>query len=232
MQPAPASPEPSAPVAMNDARARTVLVVMGAAILYAIAPYIPGLLGAAMVAVVLAPAHRRRPKPGKVESKGVKSIRSRVANISEFLPDERRNGIDVDELREMIVERIFGTRDRSRVPAIEIDEHDWRAVHDLVASKYGNWNWNYGENPPSNIQRSRRFPVGEIDVRIDVQEGRIAAIRIFGDFMGRLDVAALESRLAGVVYERDAVAQALAGVTVSDYFGDVSADEVIDVVCP
>src|SRR5690606_2070420 len=26
-----------------------------------------------------------RPKPGKVESKGVKSIRSRVANISEFL---------------------------------------------------------------------------------------------------------------------------------------------------
>lgn len=59
MQPVPASPEPSAPVAMNDARARTVLVVMGAAILYAIAPYIPGLLGAAMVAVVLAPAHRR-----------------------------------------------------------------------------------------------------------------------------------------------------------------------------
>ena len=36
-----------------------------------------------------------RPKPGKVESKGVKSIRSRVANISEFV----RDPITVGELR-------------------------------------------------------------------------------------------------------------------------------------
>ncbi|MFI5242152.1 MAG: biotin/lipoate A/B protein ligase family protein, partial [Gemmatimonadales bacterium] len=44
-----------------------------------------------------------KPKPGKVESKGVKSIRSRVANISEFL----REPITVNELRDRILERIF-----------------------------------------------------------------------------------------------------------------------------
>jgi lipoate-protein ligase A len=98
-----------------------------------------------------------RPRPGKVESKGVKSIRSRVANISEFSSAQ----VDVDELRERIVEKIFGTREHSRVPQIELTDEDWHAVYALVDAKYGSWAWNYGENPRANVQRARRFPGGE-----------------------------------------------------------------------
>jgi lipoate-protein ligase A len=169
-----------------------------------------------------------RPKPGKVESKGVKSIRSRVANISEFL----RDPLDVDELRERIVERIFGTRDRARIPQIALGEADWAAVHALVASKYGTWGWNYGENPRSNVQRARRFPAGELDVRLDVQEGRIASARIFGDFMGREDVGTLEARLLGLPYDRTAIGAALHEIPMSDYFGDVPQGEVLDLLSP
>jgi len=169
-----------------------------------------------------------RPKPGKVESKGVKSIRSRVANISEFLAQP----LDVTELRERIVERIFGTRDRTRIPQVALSDADWTAVHALVASRYGTWAWNYGENPPSNVQRARRFPVGEIDVRLDVTEGRIAGLRFFGDYMGREDVTALERRLIGVPYDRDAIAQSLANVEPADYFGDVSHDDLLALLSP
>ena len=169
-----------------------------------------------------------RPKPGKVESKGVKSIRSRVANISEFLEVP----IAVEELRERIIERIFGTRDRSAIPQLEITDADWAAVHELVATKYGAWSWNYGESPASNVQRAQRFPIGEIDVRLDVQQGRIVSVRIFGDFMGREDVARLEERLAGVAYDLPSVTAALAEVDVSDYFGDVTREEVIALIAP
>ena len=169
-----------------------------------------------------------RPKPGKVESKGVKSIRSRVANISEFLAEP----LTVDELRERIVEKIFGTRDRSRIPAVELLDADWKAVHELVASKYGNLSWNFGENPPSNVQRSQRFPAGEIDARLDIQEGRIAGVRLFGDFMGREDVAELERRLIGVAYDRPSVSSALADTDVSAYVGDIARDDVIGVIVP
>ena len=168
-----------------------------------------------------------RPKPGKVESKGVKSIRSRVANIREFLTAP----IAVDELRLRIVERIFGTRDLARVPLVELTDADWDAVHELVRRRYGAWEWNYGENPPCNVQRARRFPAGEIDARIDVHGGRIGAIRFFGDYMGRQDVGALESRLIGVPYDRAAVTAALRDLTLSDYFGEIPADEVLSVVC-
>ena len=169
-----------------------------------------------------------RPRPGKVESKGVKSIRSRVANISEFLAAP----MDVVELRERIIEAIFGTRDRARIPQVALADADWEAVHRLVDEKYGNWAWNYGENPPSNVQRAKRFPAGELDVRLDVAQGRIAAVRIFGDFMGREDVGALEQRLVGVAHTHDAIEGALSGVEVSDYFGDVPRDEVIGLLAP
>lgn len=169
-----------------------------------------------------------RPKPGKVESKGVKSIRSRVANISEFLEVP----LDVVELRERIIEGIFGTRDRSRIPQVELGDDDWAAVYALMESKYGSWSWNYGENPPSNVQRARRFPAGELDVRLDVKEGRIAMVRIFGDFMGREDVADLERRLLGLPHTQEAIELALADVDVSTYFGDVARADVVALIAP
>ena len=169
-----------------------------------------------------------RPRPGKVESKGVKSIRSRVANISEFL----EHPITVVDLRERIIERIFGTRDRTAIPTVELGERDWGAVHELVERKYGTWEWNYGENPPSNVQRAQRYTAGEIDVRIDVQQGRIAGIRIFGDFMGRAEVRMLEERLRGLPYEREDIERALCDLDLRDYFGEISRDDVLSVLCP
>jgi lipoate-protein ligase A len=105
-------------------------------------------------------------------------------------------------------------------------------VHALVRGKYGTWAWNYGENPPSNVQRARRFPAGELDVRLDVREGRIAGARIFGDFMGREDVGILEARLVGLPYDRADIARALADVEPSAYFGDVSREDLLELISP
>lgn len=169
-----------------------------------------------------------RPRPGKVESKGVKSVRSRVANISEFLSTP----MDVTELRERVVEQIFGTRDRSRIPSIELNDEDWQGVYELMARKYGTWDWNYGENPASNVQRSERYPAGEIDVRVDVQKGLIAGLRIFGDFMGMKDVRELEQKLIGLPFERDAILKAVGDEDMSAYFGNVARDDVLALLCP
>ncbi|MFI5242370.1 MAG: lipoate--protein ligase [Gemmatimonadales bacterium] len=169
-----------------------------------------------------------KPKPGKVESKGVKSIRSRVANISEFL----REPISVNELRDLILERIFGSRDRARIPTLVLGDADWRAAEALVSRRYGSWEWNYGENPPCNVQRARRFPAGEIDVRLNIQKGRVESVRLFGDYMGRSDICELESRLRGIVYERDAIAAVLGGVELSDFVGDIGRDDVLELLSP
>jgi len=169
-----------------------------------------------------------KPRPGKVESKGVKSIRSRVANISEFMASP----IDVNELRERIIERIFGTRDRATLPLLALDESDWDAARELMGRKYGTMAWNYGENPRSNVQRAQRFAGGEVDVRVDVQEGRVAHLRIFGDFMGRHDVDTLEQLLTGALYERAAMLDALGDIALEEFFTGITRDEVLSVLLP
>lgn len=163
------------------------------------------------------------PRPGKVESKGVKSIRSRVANIAEFLSAP----LTVTELRERILEQIFGTRDRAKIPTLNLTDADWREINALVERKYASWDWNYGENPRCNVQTSQRFPAGEIDVRMNVEGGRIASVRIFGDFMGREDVSELEALLLGVKYDRESVTTALSAVDLDAYFGDVPPAEAM-----
>ena len=105
-------------------------------------------------------------------------------------------------------------------------------MDELVARKYGAWEWNYGESPRANVQRAQRFPAGEIDVRLDVEQGRIESVRIFGDFMGRRDVAELEARLRGVAYDRDAMLATIGDADLATYFGDVSRDEVLGLLLP
>lgn len=161
------------------------------------------------------------PKPGKVESKGHKSIRSRVANISEFLSQP----LSVIELRERIVERIFGSR--SEAPLLDLDGTDWKAVDELTERKYRSWDWNYGESPPFNVQRERRLPIGGFDLRIQVERGWIRGIRIFGDFMSRRDVAELETALVGVRYERQDLAEEVARVDIGDYFTDIGNEDFL-----
>ena len=165
-----------------------------------------------------------RPRPGKVESMGVKSVRSRVANISEFA------AVTVPRLRALILERIFGTADPARLPSLPMDDADWAAVDALVASKYGNPAWTYGEDPPSDVRRAVRTAAGELDVRLGVAGGRITAARVYGDFQGREEVAEFERRLVGARYDRPGVAAALVGVDVTAYFGAVTVDEVLRAV--
>jgi hypothetical protein len=50
--------------------------------------------------------------------------------------------------------------------------------------------------------------------------------------MGRDDVGVLETLLAGVRYDHESVGAALEGVDVSVFFGDVSREDVIGVICP
>ena len=138
----------------------------------------------------------------------------------------------MDELRERIIERLFGTRDRARIPTLALGDDDWRAARELRDRKYGAWEWNYGENPPSNVQRARRFTAGEIDARLDVKEGRLASVRLFGDFMGRRDVGEVEALLLGVPHTREAVEEALAGVELRDYFGDIPREDVLALIAP
>lgn len=163
-------------------------------------------------------------KKDKIESKGIKSVRSRVTNIADFL----ENPITIEEFRSLILKYIF--EGSEEVPEYVLTEEDWNKIHEISKERYQSWDWNYGKSPKFNLQNSHRFPVGSIDIRLEVNKGCIESCKIYGDFFGVGEVAEIEELLNGVRYEREAIAEALADLDVTHYFGKVTKDELINLI--
>jgi lipoate-protein ligase A len=161
-------------------------------------------------------------KPIKVESKGIKSIRSRVANIVEFLNEQ----LTIEQFRDVLLQQLFNCLPTD-VPQYHLTEEDWRAVHKLADERYRSWDWNYGRSPQFNIQNSFKFPSGIIDVRLHINLGKISSIHIYGDFFGINDVKELELLLTGVLYEQNAIHKAIEGIELNSYFGRLTADQIV-----
>nr|MDH3155125.1 lipoate--protein ligase LplJ [Bacillus licheniformis] len=163
-------------------------------------------------------------KKDKIESKGIKSIRSRVANISEFL-DQKMTTV---EFRSMLLRYIFDTE--GEIPEYKLTEKDWKIINQISKERYQNWDWNYGKSPKFNLRHSKRFQAGSVDIRLEVQKGVIRECKIFGDFFGVGDVSDIEEKLTGVQYERKAIEEALQGVDIKHYFGNIQKEEFLDLV--
>lgn len=163
-------------------------------------------------------------KMSKIVSKGHKSVRSRVANISEFL----KNPMEIEQFRKLLLEGLYQESEPFKRHNLTSDE--WKAVHQLKAEKYNTWDWNYGRSPKFNIQRTKRFPIGEIDLRIFVDKGHIEEFVIYGDFFGKEPVANLESLLTGIRYEKADIEKALFNTNIDEYFGNIQKENFIELI--
>jgi lipoate---protein ligase len=163
------------------------------------------------------------PRRVHIESKAVQSIRNAVANIREFLPPQ----MSIEDLKVSLLEGIF---EDGPVRTYSMTGSDWIKIEDIAEKRYNLWSWNYGRSPQFNLQKSTRFPIGKVDARIDVAEGRIRGIRFYGDFSGRHDITALEAQMTGVPYDRDQLRAALEGIELGDYFGQMDVGTFIDLL--
>jgi lipoate-protein ligase A len=157
-------------------------------------------------------------KVEKIESKGIKSVRSRVANISEYLPDT----IDILEFRERVKDGILSEANNGEYT---LTQEDWEEINKISKDRYQQWEWNFGRSPKFNIQKTQRFPFGQIDARIEVHSGQIQQIKLFGDFLGLRDIGYVESRLVGVRYDKNHLQEAIENVELKDYLGGLTAQE-------
>lgn len=162
-------------------------------------------------------------KADKFESKSTKSVRSRVANISDFLKET----MTIEEFKQHLLHHIFGG---GEIPQYRLTESDWKGIKEISQKRYANWDWNFGRSPRFNVQNRKRFPIGTIDVRLQVEKGIIRECSIFGDFFGVKDVKEIEERLTGRRYDRKAMEEALADVDVREYFGEMDQQAFMELV--
>jgi len=160
--------------------------------------------------------------PLKFRDKAVKSVRSRVTNISDHLPEP----MDVLRFAALVQDHVASGYADARM--IDLSEDDHENIHELVRAKYGTWDWNFGYSPNYNFRKAiRSAGSGTVEINIDVQNGMIRHIKIFGDYFGRFDTDEIEEILVGVTHDEGAIRDVLAPYPIGDYIAGLTLDEFV-----
>lgn len=156
----------------------------------------------------------------KIESKGVKSVRARVTNINNELPQK----MTVLEFKDAILEQM--KKEYPDMDEYVLTEEDLAAIQELRDTQFGTWEWNFGATPEYTVERSVRYPAGKITSYIKTEKSVIESIKIYGDFFGIGDVSDIEELLVGTRYEYTDVLAKLQTIDTTHYFSRMTVEEV------
>jgi lipoate-protein ligase A len=159
----------------------------------------------------------------KIASKGVASVRSRVTNIKEHLPEGKF--ADVHAFWKALLEAFSEEEEITPyelTPAMLVD------IKTLQGTKYRSWDWNIGSAPAFEYNNSRRFSSGKLEIHVNVKHGLIQACKISGDFLGLVALDELEGALVGVRYDATHIVQALQPVDLAMFLGNITIEEFIE----
>lgn len=163
--------------------------------------------------------------PTKFQTKGVRSVRSRVTNVADHLD----RPVSLPEFRRILLENILRENPGQPYP---LTPEDLAAVEKLREERYAAWDWNYGQSPACTVLRRRRVDgCGLVEAYISVDSGLISAIAFRGDFFSAVEPEELAPRFVGRTPDQAGFAAALEGVDVSRYFAGLQNDQLIEILC-
>lgn len=146
--------------------------------------------------------------PGKLHSKGIDSVRSRVVNIKEL------NGeITVASLKQDLIHTFCSAG--KNFSLFKLDEN--KCTDELVnlndismlMARYESWDWNFGQSPEFNFQFSRRYPFGGVDIFLLVIDGLIKEAKVFTDALDITLSDKIELKILGMKFAQEELEELL-----------------------
>ncbi|MCX6270372.1 MAG: lipoate--protein ligase [Bacteroidetes bacterium] len=159
--------------------------------------------------------------PMKFQDKAVKSVRSRVTNISEHL----KTPLDILAFKDLVMDHIMEMYPDAVL--YELTKEDLANIQKLTDEKYSTWEWNFGYSPKYNLQRFVKTEGGKIEFDLDVEGGIIRNVKIFGDFFNTLETSDIEDLLKDCKHETETIRQRLKNIRIGDYFTRVTLEEFL-----
>ena len=163
------------------------------------------------------------PPATKLQSKGIASVRSRVANLSEYLPE-----IPDISLFKQQLERILSNNytDQEWI----LSPEDIQNIEQLAHDKFERWEWIYGHSPRATLNFSEKLTCGTVHIHLNIAENRITSCKFGGDFIGNLPTNELEDALTGIPYDRDSISRFLEQTDISRYLDGVTNAELLRLI--
>lgn len=136
--------------------------------------------------------------PEKLEANKVRSVRSRVVNLRELLPD-----LEMEELVKALLEALAATYGVKPQPLPEeaIDRERLQYWIDFLSRP----EWIYGNQREGEVQAGRRFSWGQFDLSFDLEEQRLCRVNLVSDAMEASWLKALSEALEGTAFTEPAL---------------------------
>ena len=161
----------------------------------------------------------------KIQSKGIKSIHSRVTNIRPYLTED----ISLTEFREVLLNSIL-----EYTPGHEycLSTQETAEIEDLRRNRYATWEWNCGTSPPGTMHKKRRIDgCGRIDAYISIRDGLIESFDFQGDFFSAEDPELLSRRFLGIRPDYESYRKVLRETDITRYFFGITESEFLRLLC-
>lgn len=158
--------------------------------------------------------------PLKFVDKAIKSVRKRVTNLIDFLP----NSITTESFKKLLIKEV--SNENSKIHTLS--DQEIIEIQKLADEKYSIWDWNFGFSPAYNFKKAIKIPAGFIELHLDADNGIIENVKIFGDFFAMKPIEELENLLKAEKHEINRITQVLSSVNLTEYFGNASVEEIIE----
>lgn len=161
-------------------------------------------------------------KAAKFTGKRIESVRSRVTTINACAKEP----VGMEQFKEALRKNVFQV---GRITKRELTQEDRAMVKKLRDEKYVTWEWNYGRSPAYEMQREARFSGGVVSVHLNVEEGIIKELKIYGDFFGDGEISVLEKGLIGLRLDEE-LAHHMERLEIGKYMKGVEARELAELL--
>jgi len=158
------------------------------------------------------------PRVEKYAGRGVKSVRSRVTNISEHLPKQ----MEVTDFMAFLAETVG----KACTPYTYTEE-DLEGISRLADEKYRTEEWNFGSSPSCTYSKVMKFPAGLVEIYMEIKENAIASIAVRGDYFFKAPTEEFCEAMAGCTYSEEKIAGRLNELAVGEYFCGITPEELL-----
>lgn len=156
--------------------------------------------------------------PGsKMQAKGIASVKSRVANLKEYLPQFK----SLDELQGALQEILSAGDGQMPLSAEQVAE-----VRRQADEKFSTWDFIYGHSHEADFRCKAKLACGTVEADIRVDRGLIARLDFSGDFLFDTPAQELAAKMTGLRYAPAEVKAFLATQPVSTYFRGATPDDL------
>lgn len=147
-------------------------------------------------------------RPIKFSNKTVKSVASRIGTIREWLPE-----LSIHDFMDHIVNTIRSVH--NIVESRAATEEEEKRIQTYIP-RFNDPVWNLGKDSGALYQTSIKYPFGLVEYKMDIVEGKIAKLDLYGDFFSEQEVDRLAERLIHVPFTKEAMMEA-AGEDVAQF---------------